>query len=279
LAPIKEKILLRKTVYPAVLAVALALMAAAGCSRRERARIEIDFSKAAEWRYMMGADLYGTPTTADSGQYFSGSLRAYLQGLPGDAAAGPLRCGLTDVNLVAPFLSEEERGDILRRLSELRVAVSETGVTLSDTSGIPGVLSGGWDILRSPARVIPAMPNADMTVGSSWEREQRFPLSIRQGDAEGLMYQLYTLDSLYRNDAGARVAAISWVFSYRVAMNENNESGKRKFMYPLSGTGRGRAELDLVRKKLIKSQATFQVTHSGMTGMEINEVAHFEIVE
>ena len=271
--------MIRKTVRWAIVVVALALMALGGCSRRERARIEIDLSKAADWRYMLGADIYGTPTTADSGQYFSGSLRAYLQGLPGEAGAGPLRCGFADVNLVASFLSEEERGELVRRLSELRVAVSENGVALSDTSGIPGVVSGGWDILRTPARVIPAMPNAEMEVGSSWEREQRFPLSIPNGEAEGLMYQLYYLDSLYRNDSGIRVAAISWVFSYRVATKEDKDEGMRKFMYPLSGSGRGSAELDLARKKLIKSQATFQVTHSGMTGLEINEVAHFEIVE
>jgi hypothetical protein len=255
------------------------MLSVAGCGRRERVRIEIDFSKAAEWRYMLGADVYGTPTAADSGQYFSGSLRAYLQGLPGDASAGPLRCGFADVNLIAPFLSETERADVVRRLSELRVAVSENGVTLSDTSGIPGVLSGGWDILRAPARVIPAMPNADMTVGSSWEREQRFPISIPNGEAEGLMYQLYSLDSIYRNETGIRVAAISWTFTYRVAVKENKEDGKRKIMYPLMGSGRGNAELDLARKKLVKSQATFQVTQSGVTGVEINEVAHFEIVE
>ncbi|MDR2693006.1 MAG: hypothetical protein LBB74_02180 [Chitinispirillales bacterium] len=260
-------------------AAALALLAVAGCGRREKARIELDFSKAAEWRYMIGADIYGASTAADTGQYFSGSFRAYLQGLPGNAEDGPLRCGFTDVNLIASFLSEEERSDLVRRISELRVSVSENGVTLSDTAGIPGVMSGGWDILRAPARVIPAMPNADMTVGSSWEREQRFPLSVTKGEAEGHMYQLYTLDSLFRNDAGVRVAAISWVFSYRVATKEEKDEGPRKRMYPLSGSGRGNAELDVARKKLIKSQATFQVTHSGMTGMEINEVAHFEVLE
>jgi len=270
---------IRKTVRWAIVAAAIASVLFAGCSRRERVRIEIDFSKAAEWRYMLGADIYGTPTAADSGQYFSGSLRAYLQGLPGEVGEGPLRCGFTDVNLVAPFLSEDERSDAVRRLSELRVAVSENGVTLSDTAGIPGVLSGGWDILRTPARVIPAMPNADMTVGSSWEREQRFPLSIQNGEAEGLMYQLYMLDSLYRNDSGVRVAAISWTFSYRVATKENGDDGKRKIMYPLVGSGRGNAELDISRKKLVKSQATFQVTQSGVTGMEVNEVLHFEILE
>ena len=272
--------MIRNSASLAIAAVAVALLAAAGCGRREKVRIELDFSKANEWRYMLGADVYGTPTKADSGQYFSGSLRAYLQGLPGDAVTGPLRCGFTDVNLVAPFLSESERGDVVRRLSELRVSVSENGVTFNDTSGIPGVLAGGWDILRAPARVIPAMPNADMSVGSSWEREQRFPLSIPNGEAEGLMYQLYMLDSLYRNDSGIRVAAISWAFSYRVATKENNEeSGNSKRMYPLIGSGRGSAELDIARKKLVKSQATFQVTQSGVTGMEINEVAHFEIVE
>jgi hypothetical protein len=270
---------MRKINGMAVFAAALAFVAAAGCGGREKARIEVDFSKAAEWRYMLGADIYGASIAGDTGQYFSGSLRAYLQGMPGNIAEGPLRCGFTDVNLIASFLSDDERSDVVRRLSELRVAVSENGVTLSDTAGIPGVISGGWDILRAPARVIPAMPNADMAVGSSWEREQRFPLSIPNGEAEGLMYQLYTLDSLYRNDSGIRVAAISWVFSYRVATKEEKEDGPRKRMYPLSGSGRGSAELDLIRKKLIKSQATFQVTHSGMTGMEINEVAHFEILE
>jgi hypothetical protein len=270
---------IRKTVWWAIVAAALTLFVAAGCGRREKVRIEIDFSKAAEWRYMLGADIYGTPTAADSGQYFSGSLRAYLQGLPGEPG-GPLRCGFTDVNLIASFMPEEERVEVVRRLSELRVAVSENGVTLSDTSGIPGVLSGGWDIFRVPARAIPAMPNADMSVGSSWEREQRFPISIPNGEAEGLMYQLYILDSIYRNDAGIRVAAISWTFSYRVAVNDNkDEKSKRKLMYPLIGSGRGSAELDLARKKLVKSGATFQVTHSSVSGFEVNEVAHFEIVE
>jgi hypothetical protein len=265
-----------------------------GCGKRERARIEIDFSNAAEWKYMLGVDIYGTPLGADSGEYFSGSLRAYLQGLPGEAGVGPLRCGLTDVKLIAPFLPEDERSDVERRLSELRVAVSENGVALSDTAGIPGVFSSGWDILRSPARVIPAVPNADMVVGSSWEREQRFPLDIPQGRADALMYQLYTLDSLYKTPAGVPVAALSWVFTYRVAMTEEAQAAQAaqqeaqqaaeavkgsQRKYPLAGSGRGSAILDLNRKKLVKSQAAFQVTHSSVSGMDINEVVHFEMVE
>jgi len=272
---------MRQAVKPAIILAALSLLVV-GCGSRERARIEIDFSNAAEWRYLLGVDIYGTPQGADSGQYFSGSLRAYLQGLPGEAGEGPLRCGLTDVTLIAPFLPEEERSEIERRLSEVRVAVSENGVALSDTTGIPGLLSGGWDIMRSPARVIPAMPNADMAVGSSWEREQRFPLTIPQGKAEGLLYQLYVLDSLYKTPEGVPVAAVSWVFTYRVALSEEAPDEKargQRNRYPLAGSGRGSAVLDLSRKKLVKSQATFQVSHSGVSGTEINEVVHFEIIE
>jgi len=270
-----------KIINTAFLLTALGLgLALTGCGKREKARIEIDFTTAAEWRYLLGVDIYGTPQ--DSGQYFSGSLRAHLHGKAGDRHTGPLQAELRDVHLIAPFMPEDERGDVERRLNDLRVSLTENGISLSDTDGIPGVLSGGWDILRSPARVIPALPNAEMAVGQSWEREQRFPLSIPHGEADALLYQLYTLDSLYKTQTGTPVAAISWVFTYRVATLEDKTAGteaRNQRKYPLSGSGRGHAILDLNRKKLIKSQATFQVTHSNVSGSEINEVVHFEMVE
>ncbi|MDR2577522.1 MAG: hypothetical protein LBC70_01745 [Chitinispirillales bacterium] len=267
-----------KNIIPMIALAVLTTILFVGCGNSESARIEIDFSTIADWKYMLGVDLYGTPLDRDSEENFTGSLRAYLRGMPGAGGAGPLTCGFTDVSLSAPFLPEDEREDIERRLSDLRVSISEKGVTLSDTSGIPGVYAGGWDILRSPARVIPALPNAVMSVGSSWEREQRFPLHVPQGEADGLMYQLYTLDSLYKTPTGTPVAAISWVFTYRVAMSgDGEERGQRRS--PLVGQGRGNALLDLRKKKLIQSKATFQVTHSGVRGMEINEVVHFEMIE
>ncbi|MCL2218871.1 MAG: hypothetical protein FWC23_03350 [Chitinispirillia bacterium] len=250
----------------------------AGCGHKESARIEIDFSNAADWRYQLAVAIDGTPQ--DSAEFFSGSLRAYLKGLPGEQSSGPLRAGLTDVHLIAPFMPEAERGEVERRLAALEISVSESGVTLSDTNGLPGVLSGGWDIMRSPARVIPAMPNAEMVVGASWEREQRFPIAVPQGEADGLLYQLYTLDSLYKTNAGIPVAAISWEFSYRVAVSDDTSGSREQHLrHPLQGSGRGFAELDLQRKMLLRSQATFQVTHSNASGRNINEVVHFEMVE
>ncbi|MDR3011898.1 MAG: hypothetical protein LBU70_01640 [Chitinispirillales bacterium] len=248
----------------------------AGC-QKERAHIEIDFSGAAGWKYRISANITGIPAKDSSEERHSGSLMAFLQGLPTETVGEQFRAGLADVNLNAPFMPEDEREEILRRLSKLVVSVSDDGVALSDTVGIPGVYSGAWDILRSPARAIPAIPNAVMSVGSSWEREQRFPIAVAGGEAEGYLYQFYTLDSLYKNTDGVSAADISWMFTYRVAMAEDGD--RRSLRFPLDGSGHGSAVIDLDRKKLIKSQASFQITHSGLGDADINEIIHFEAVE
>jgi hypothetical protein len=281
--------LLTKTVSRFILPFSVSALLVAGCGSKESAFLEIDYSGASGWKYLLGADIYGTPLqglagsadTNDSGETFSGSLRAYLQGLPPEpeagAAPGPARFALTDVTFNAPFFSDEEREDIYKRLTELRIDVSETNVALSDTIGIPGVMTGGWDIIRCITRVMPVMPNAELRVGTSWEREQRFPLTVDDGPADGVLYQLFTLDSLSKTETGAPFAALSWVFTYRVSLQGDGGAASKK--YPLLGSGRGTAELDLNRKQLLKAKAAFQVTHSQKTDTELNEIVHFEMVE
>jgi len=252
-----------------------------GCGSGEKVFLEIDYSGSAEWQYLLGADIYGTAAEPDndSVQTFSGSLRAYLHGLnlTGETDSPAVSFGLRDVTFIAPFLPEDEREDIHNRLSEMRVIISENnGISLSDTLGMPGVLSGGWDIMRSVARVMPALPNAHMAVKSSWEREQRFPLTTPTGQGDVLLYQFFTLDSVYFN-RGVQEAALSWAFNYRVALVDGGASSSHK--YPLSGSGRGNAVLDVKQKKLLKSKANFQVTHSQNANVELNEIVHLEAVE
>ncbi|MCL2689402.1 MAG: hypothetical protein FWE57_06100 [Chitinispirillia bacterium] len=259
-----------------------------GCGSNEKVFLEIDYSGASEWQYLLGADIYGTAAEpgVDSVQTFSGSLRAYLHGLgsadEADSSAkltddNGVRFGLKDVTFMAPFLPEDEREDIYNRLSEMQIFICENnGISLSDTVGMPGVLSGGWDIMRSVARVMPALPNAHMAVKSSWEREQRFPLNTENGKGDVLLYQFFTLDSVYSN-RGVKEAALSWAFNYRVALVGDGASSSRK--YPLSGSGRGNAVLDVKQKKLLKSKANFQVTHSQNANVELNEIVHLEVVE
>ena len=252
------------------------------CGSNEKVLLEINYSGSAEWLYLLGADIYGTAAErgVDSVQTFSGSLRTYLYGLDSKDGADPSAAvfGLKDVTFMAPFLPEDEREDIYNRLSDMRVFISENnGISLSDTLGMPGVLSGGWDIMRSVARVMPALPNAHMAVKSSWEREQRFPLAVQNGQGDVLLYQFFTLDSVYYN-RGVQEAALSWAFNYRVALVDSSVSSSRK--YPLSGSGRGNAVLDVKKKKLLKSKANFQVTHySQNADVELHEIVHLEAVE
>jgi len=286
---------LLKAVYRHILLPAFAALFVFGCNSAEKALLEIDFSSAAEWKYLFGANIYGTFEVAGAGavaadsadsaeskekpqqEGYSGSLRAYFQGMPGEAGPKQARFGLTDITVIAPFFPEQELEDIKNRLSGLTVSVSENSLSLNDTIGIPGVMSGGWDIMRCITRVMPVMPNAEMKVGTSWDREQRFPLTVDQGKADGLLYQLFTLDSLYKTETGASAAAISWVFTYRVSLVDEAAPTSRK--YPLSGTGRGTAVLDLAKKKLINSKATFEVTYSNKSTKELDEVVYFEMIE
>jgi len=262
-----------------ILRFALPALVVAGCGSSEKALLEIDFSSAPEWKYLFGANIYGTPEadSADSQKAYSGSLRAYLQGLPGEAEPERARFGLRDITVIAPFFPEQELEDIQKRLTDLTVSVSENSISLSDTIGIPGVMSGGWDIMRCITRVMPVMPNTEMRVGTSWDREQRFPLTVDQGKADGLLYQLFTLDSIYKTESGISAAALSWVFTYRVSLVDEGASTSRK--YPLQGSGRGTAVLDLAKKKLLNSKATFEVMHSQKSTTELNEVVHFEMIE
>jgi len=270
-----------RQVFWRILPLAVPALLVFGCGSGEKALLEIDFSSAAEWKYLFGANIYGTSDVADadSQKTYSGSLRAYLQGLPDGAEAGRARFGLRDITVIAPFFPDEELEDIQKRLTGLTVSVSENNISLSDTIGIPGVMSGGWDIMRCITRVMPVMPNTEMKVGTSWDREQRFPLTVDQGKADGLLYQLFTLDSIYKTETGASAAAISWVFTYRVSLVDEGAGQTASRKYPLSGSGRGTAALDLTKKKLLNSKATFEVTHSQKNTTELDEVVHFEMIE
>ncbi|MDR0305770.1 MAG: hypothetical protein LBI42_02920 [Chitinispirillales bacterium] len=249
-----------------------------GCGSKEKVLLEIDYSGAADWQYLLGADIYGTAVVSQDSapQAFSGSLRTYLHGLKDGSDSSVIRFGLKDVTFIAPFLSDDEKEDIYNRLTVMQVLLSQDGISLSDTTGMPGVLSGGWDIMRCVARVVPVLPNAEMAVNSSWEREQRFSLSLPEGRGDVHLYQFFTLDSLY-NNRGVLSAALSWAFNYRVSLIDDDAPSLRK--YPLSGSGRGNAVLDIKKKRLFKSKANFQVAHSQNPGYELNEVVHLEAVE
>ncbi|MFW5813393.1 MAG: hypothetical protein ACOCXC_03610 [Fibrobacterota bacterium] len=257
------------------LTLAFGLIVLFGCQDREKVSIEIDFSESGSWKYLLGADLYGTVALKDSQQTYSGSLRSFLQGLP-DSGREEVAFCMEDVNLAADFLSETEKFDLQNRLGAMIISVSpQKGISLSDSLEITRIPSGSWDVIRSVARVVPVLPGSEMAVGGSWEREQQFPLELKQGNATGMLYQVYSLDSLFQKN-GNRNAALSWNFTYRVSLLKDNIPLAGKV--PLAGSGRGHATIDLEQKKILKSQASFQVSHYDDSHIEFSETVHLEAV-
>ncbi|MFP4163584.1 MAG: hypothetical protein ACLFQB_07185 [Chitinispirillaceae bacterium] len=253
----------------------IALIFSVGCSKKEKVLIEVDFSQSDSWTYLLGADIYGTVATKDSQQSYSGSLRAFLRARNKGNSEGVM-FGMEDVNLSAEFLSEAENFDLKNRIEEMKVSFSpQKGVSLSDSLQISRIPSGSWDILRSVARVVPVLPGSKMAVGGSWEREQQFPLNLKQGNATGMLYQVFRLDSLFEHK-GNRTAALSWIFTYRVSLLSDSVPLAGKI--PLAGSGRGHANVDLDLKKITRSRASFQVSHFEDSHIEFSETVHLEEV-
>jgi len=248
------------------------------CQRAGRVELSIDFSQAASWRYVFGIDIKGIASQGDSAREFSNSLRTYLSGerSPHDDAAVRFRTGQTVVH--SNFLSEQERNHLARQCENLVLFFSphEGAVEASDTAVTPLLTVGGWDLYRSFARVLPVLPESPVGVGASWERERTFPIETSMGNATGMLYQLFTLDSVFSADSN-KFASLSWRFTYRI----QPDSAGALDSLPLSGSGNGNAVIDMTGKRMIKAHALFEVPPKQKARQKISwqETVHIEMVK
>lgn len=230
-----------------------------GCQQTERVTLAIDFSKAPLWRYMLGVDITGNLRAGDTSRDYSSSLRTYLQGEPAPADSNAVRFKTSQTIVTSNFLSEQDRVNLTRELENNTLCFSskDGAFESADTSLKPSVNIGGWNLLRSFARVVPALPGSPVRVGSTWDRERAFPLETDHGNATGWLFQSFTLDSIATIDS-RRCAFISWSFSYRI---QPDTTGKPTLLdsLPLKGSGSGTALLDCTSKVLIKAHALFDV--------------------
>jgi hypothetical protein len=247
------------------------------CQRSGRVELNIDFSKAASWRYLFGIDIKGIAGQDDSLREFSNSLRTYISGerSPHDAAAVRFRTGQTVVH--SNFLSEPERVHLARQCENMVLFFSprEGAVETSDTAVPPLLTVGGWDLYRSFARVLPVLPESPVAPGTSWDRERSFPLETSFGNATGMLYQVFTLDSVFSADS-SNYASLSWRFTYRI---QPDSAGVLDSL-PLSGTGNGTAVIDMTRKRMAKAHALFEVPAKQKARQKISwqETVHIEMV-
>jgi hypothetical protein len=256
---------------------AVCCITATSCYRNECVSLGIDFSQAHHWRYLFAVDITGNLRSAESSREFSSTLRTYLEGenAPHDQGAVRFRTGQTMIK--SNYLSEPEVKHLEKQCENIVLFFSpkEGAIQTVDTALPPLFNFGGWDLFRSFARVLPVLPESPVAIGSSWERERTIPIETSAGNAEGWLYQSFTLDSVFTRDS-SRCAAISWQFTYRV----EPDTGGALDSLPLKGSGNGSATLDLVRKRMITAHAFFEVPEKKNTGIAAawQETVHIELV-
>lgn len=229
------------------------------CQQTERISLAVDFSKAAQWRYMLGIDITGNLQAGDSSHDFSSSLRTYLNGEVSARDSNSVHFKTSQTIITSNFLDEQERVNLTRQLENntLYFSSKDGAFDAADTSVQPLINVGGWNLFRSFARVVPLLPENPVHVGSTWDRERTFPLETDHGDAVGWLYQSFTLDSIATNDS-SRCAFISWTFSYRIQPDKSDTATMLDSL-PLKGSGNGGALIDCTRKVLIKADAFFDI--------------------
>jgi hypothetical protein len=175
------------------------------------------------------------------------------------------------------FLSDAERDHLARRCENLVLFFSpkEGAVEAVDTALPPLLTVGGWDLYRSFARVLPVLPESPVAAGSSWDRTRSFPLETTFGNATGMLYQSFTLDSVFSADS-SRYACLSWRFTYRI---QPDSTGVLDSL-PLSGSGNGTAVIDMTGRRMIKAHAVFEVPprQKALQKISWQETVHIELV-
>jgi len=257
----------------------ITLLFAISCQKSERIFLDIDFENAKSWHYLLGVDIKGKVTPDSIPQLFSSSLRTYLQGgiSPGNKKVITLKTEQTRIN--SDFLVEQEIRNLEQQFDNVSLLFSpkDGALNLIDTTDMPVVNIGGWDLFRSFAKVLPVFPEAPVGPGDKWDRDRQFPIQTNHGDAIGHLYQSFIFDSVYQSTS--RFAAVSWKFSYRIELINPDTSGTLDNL-PQAGRGTGRVLLDLTSKRISSAHAEFDVPITDdYPGMSWKEVVHMEIIE
>jgi len=229
------------------------------CTHDASVSIGIDFTSRAQWRYSASAEISGFAANAAGRSDYAGALICRLTGAP--RSSEPQRCDLSvsDCRVSSDFLNEAQIRNLVEQFQGTRLILDMNAATIAaaDTTMVPVFMIGEWDLFRSFAKALPALPGAPVRAGSSWEREKTLPIGTVYGNAAGHLYQRFLVDSVYRRGDDATVAAVSWTYSYRIEPEKADTAGMFAKI-PLVGNGRGAAIFNIARKCLESAQVSFE---------------------
>ncbi len=171
------------------------------CSGPGSVELEVDFSSRPQWHYVVEVETNGSIHQAEERRNFASTAHCDLRGQAAPDDPSDLTLVLADVHIVSDMLDSAETHNLRRQFEGTRMTFScEDGtISLRDTSTLPRIQIGEWDLFRTFARVIPALPGSKVRPGSTWGRERQIPLKTTHGDALGHLFQSFLLDSLSRD--------------------------------------------------------------------------------
>ncbi|HUI91255.1 MAG TPA: hypothetical protein VLX68_03310 [Chitinivibrionales bacterium] len=249
----------------------LACISFCGCADHSSVSLSLDFSKQKTWRYSLTAAASGTVASADTQRAFSSVARCTLFGTVDSSDKSRLHAAVGSVAVSSDILSKADLQNLVEQAKGVRLvcALNDGVIVPEDSSSLPLVRIGEWDLFKDLAKTVPALPKIKVRTGSAWEREKTIPLETKHGTAAGHLFQSFSLDSLFTNSNHATLALVRWKFTYQVELKNPDTAGMLDKM-PTKGSGTGNAIINVTGKTLQSASIHFVVPEAGQGGFKIS---------
>jgi hypothetical protein len=226
--------------------------------------LSLDFSKQSAWRYTLDAVVNGSIASLDTQRTFTSAAHCTLDGKADPSDPKILHAAVSAVTVSSNILAEADVRNLTEQAKGVRLtcALNDGMIVPEDSSALPLVRIGEWDLFKDLAKTVPALPKVKVRAGSIWDREKTIPLETKHGSAVGHLLQSFTLDSLYTRSGNMRLALLRWKFTYQVEFKEPDTVGLSGSM-PAKGSGTGNAVINVTEKTLESASVNFIVPAAG----------------
>jgi len=230
------------------------------CSSNDTVKLSIDFSTQNKWYYAINVEINGYVKMHDTSYSIKNNAVCTLVAMPDSFKKDIVHMKAEYVSFYSNFLSENEISNLIQQAQEAKFTCSfKNGIFLKeDSSFLPVVQIGEWDIFKDIIKTIPTLPESKVKKGTSWYREKEFPLDTKHGTATAYLMQWFWLDSIYVNKDSKKFGIIKWKFAYNVNTKADSISSLLKNM-PFKGEGVERALINVSKKRLESASIKFNI--------------------
>jgi len=238
---------------------AIALCGFVLCSCDRGINLSPDFSSQPQWKYAFNASVNGSISSVDTQKTFASAASCTLLATGDKTKPGVIHASAEDIRITSNMLDEAAIANLILQAQSVRLSCDIQNGTIvpNDSTDVPMIHIGEWDILRDLAYALPSLPKIKVRKGKSWDRERSMPLSTKYGNATGHLMQTFSLDSIFKKN-GATYATVTWRFTYRIEYWKTDSIHILEKL-PSKATGTGVALINLSAKAVEHASASFSV--------------------